>query len=103
MDAFYGEGRSARPLRDGAVLCLYDGARRGVAIEAAEDFARHLAIGALRAVFVNHVEKRELDARCGLPCHFGFLSWFDAGDTTKDGGMARSFASDFDVVLGRAL
>src|SRR5262245_31415812 len=70
MDAFHGEGRSARPLRDGPVLCLYDGARRGITVEATEDFARYFAIGALRTVFVNHVEKRELNACCRLPCHF---------------------------------
>src|SRR5262249_59655049 len=40
------------------------------AAEAPEDVARHSAIGTHRAVFVNHVEKREFNARCWLACHF---------------------------------
>src|SRR5262249_52564374 len=47
-------------------------ARSGIAIEAPKDVARHSAIGAQRAVFVNHVEKREFNARCRLACHVGF-------------------------------
>src|SRR5215813_5037721 len=43
-----------------------------IAIEAPEDVARHSAIGTQRAVFVNHIEKREFNARCRLACHFAF-------------------------------
>src|SRR5215472_10364666 len=58
--------------RDDPVLFFDDGTRGGIAIEAPEDVARHSAIGTQRAVFVNHVEKREFNARCGLACHVGF-------------------------------
>jgi hypothetical protein len=70
MYAFHCNGRRARLLRDEPVLLFDDGARRGVAIEAAEDFAWHSAIGALRTVFVNHVEKSEFNSRRRLSCHF---------------------------------
>src|SRR5262245_35702363 len=64
--------------RDDPVLFFDDGTRGGIAIEAPEDVARHSAIGTQRAVFVNHVEKREFNARCRLACHFVFLSLFNA-------------------------
>jgi hypothetical protein len=69
MYAFHNNGRSACPLRDEPVLFFDDGARRGIAIEAAKNFARHSAIGPLRTVFVNHVKKSEFNSRCRLPCH----------------------------------
>jgi len=73
MDGFDGNGRSARLLRDEPVLFFDEGARGGIAIEAAEELARHSAIGPLRTVFVNHVEKSEFNPCCRLPCHFDFL------------------------------
>src|SRR5262245_20352904 len=72
MDAFHANGRSPRLLRDDPVLFFDDGTRSGIAIEAPKDVARHSAIGALRAVFVNHIEKREFNAPCRLACHFAF-------------------------------
>src|SRR5215470_7730456 len=58
--------------RDDPVLFFDHGTRSGIAIEAPEDIARHSAIGTQRAVFVNHIEKREFNARCRLACHFAF-------------------------------
>src|SRR5262245_17883712 len=72
MDAFHANGRSPRLLRDDPVLFFDDGTRSGIAIEAPKDVARHSAIGALRAVFVNHIEKREFNAGCRLAGHFWF-------------------------------
>src|SRR5207245_4619968 len=72
MYAFHGNGGNARLLCDEPVLFFDDGARRGIAIEAAKDFARHSAIGPLRTVFVNHVKKSEFNSRCRLPSHFWF-------------------------------
>src|SRR6185503_10339606 len=53
---------------DIAVLRLDHGARRLVAIEPAEQLGRDLAVGALRAVFIEDVEQHELAA--------GARSWF---------------------------
>jgi hypothetical protein len=39
---------------------------------ALKNVARYSAIGTQRAVFVNHIEKREFNARCRLAGHFGF-------------------------------
>src|SRR5215831_8894633 len=72
VNAFHANGRSPRLLRDDPVLFFDDGTRSGIAIEAPEDIARHSAIRTQRAVFVNHVEKREFNASCRLACHFGF-------------------------------
>jgi len=69
VHALHRERRGARSLRDEPVLLFDDGARGSIAVEAAEDVARHPAIGALGTIFVDHVEKRELDSRCGLACH----------------------------------
>src|SRR5262249_42905399 len=65
-------------------LFFDDGARRGIAIETTKDFARYSAIGPLRTVFVNHVEKSEFNSRCRLPCHFFcFPSLFNDGYATS--------------------
>src|SRR6478752_5313303 len=80
VHALHRERRGARSLRDEPVLLFDDGARGSIAVEAAEDIARHPAIGALRTIFVNHVEKREFDSRCGLACHvLGFLLLLNGG------------------------
>jgi hypothetical protein len=71
-NAFHANGRGPRLLRDDLILFFDDGTRSGIAIEAPEDIARDSAIGTHRAVFVNHVEKREFNARCWLACHFAF-------------------------------
>lgn len=91
VQAFYRQGRSTRALSDEPVLLFDDGARGGVAIQAAKDIARHPAIGALRTIFVNHVEKREFDSRCGLACHvLGFLLLLNGGPAmTATGGIMR--------------
>src|ERR1700730_3896037 len=72
MYAFHANGRNARLLCDKPVLLLDDGARRGIAIEATQDFARHSAVGPLRTVLVNHVEKREFNSSRRLPRHCWF-------------------------------
>ena len=46
--------------------------KQSITIEAVKDFAWHSAVRPLRAVFVNHIEKGEFNARCWLACHFGF-------------------------------
>ena len=91
VQAFYRQGRSTRALSDEPVLLFDDGARGGVAIQAAKDIARHPAIGALRTIFVNHVKKREFDSGCGLACHvLGFLLLLNGGPAIDgDGGIMR--------------
>jgi hypothetical protein len=56
MYAFYRKGRSARFLGDQPILFFNEGARRGIAVKAAEDFVWHSAIGTLRTVLVDHIE-----------------------------------------------
>src|SRR5258705_12333931 len=118
MYAFHGNGGNARLLCDEPVLFFDDGARRGITIETAKNFARHSAIGPLRTVFVNHVEKSEFNSRCWLPCHCWFLSLFNDGyarylsagpdvslrrSASTTHATSRSLAFDFNVVLGTAL
>ena len=86
VHAFYRQGRSTRALGDEPVLLFDDGARGRVAIQAAKDIARHPAIGALRTIFVNHVEKREFDSRCGLACHVLGSSCCSTPDVPHDDG-----------------
>src|ERR1700736_2791954 len=57
------QGRSAGFFGDHAVLLLDHGTRRIIAVEATQDVARHPAVGALRAVFVKHIEQGKLRAR----------------------------------------
>src|SRR6202000_3469757 len=59
VDAFDLERRASAFLGDLAVL-LHDEAARGfVAVEAAEQFGRHAAVGALGVVLIDDVEKGE--------------------------------------------
>src|SRR3984893_17775339 len=83
MYASHANGPHARLLCDKPVLLLDDGARRGIAIEATQDFARHSAIGPLRTVLVNHVEKREFNSRRRLPRHCWFPVLFNDGHTGR--------------------
>src|SRR4051794_1768959 len=68
------DGGKARLLRDRAVLLLDDRARGLVAIEAAQHRARHLAVGSLRAILVEHVEQHEFSAGSGFLGHLITLS-----------------------------
>src|SRR5579862_1054978 len=62
--------RPAGFFRDLAILLDQETVRRLVAVEAAKQRARHLAVGALRAVLIDHVEHDEL----GIQSRF---SWHD--------------------------
>src|SRR5256885_1488425 len=75
-DVLDGQGRPAGFLGDLAVLLEDVAFGRFVAVEAAEQLRRHTAIGALRIVFIDDVEKGELafGIATGLFCHGG-LSW----------------------------
>src|SRR5580704_2436296 len=55
--------------RDLAVLLDQKTVRRLVAVEAAEQRARHLAVGALRAVFIDDVEHDELGIQSRFSRH----------------------------------
>src|SRR5690606_16033706 len=52
--------RHARLLRDRAVLVHDEGPGRLVLVQAAEQLARHLAVGALAAILIDNVEQHEL-------------------------------------------
>src|SRR5258705_12169903 len=65
--------RSPRLLGDDPVLLFDRGARGLVPVEASKDFARNPAIGPLRAVLIEDVEKDEFGSRCRLSRHCGLL------------------------------
>src|SRR5215217_4429231 len=72
-NALYRHRRIPGFLGDQAILFLDRGARRLVAVEAAQQLGRNTAVGPLRAVFIDHVEEGELCARCWFACHVSIL------------------------------
>src|SRR6185312_11682804 len=87
-DALDRQWRAAGFFGDLAVLFHDVAARRLVAVEAAEQFGRHTAVGALRVVFIDDVEKGELAFGIGS----GFLRHrrlvFDQGAPVNRNGLA---------------
>ena len=105
VDALDSDEGLAGLLSDKPVLFFDRSARRGIAVEPAEDFTWNSAIGALGSIFVDHIKEDESFARCGLSCHSRLRSvaywWRTPAETRKSPArVSPAFISSLVVAAG---